>query len=199
MHALLHIIFNISKLSVSIGDLSRNIWWCNISDKWFDQEILLFNCIYAPPSGLASTIVFAGFSVVCQKFWPSRTIRQTLRYTINVSLILQYNFSFFLLQGHEREEWLCLLGANSFFGWQKKSGELNRELKIFIVYFTPRVFLGSAEMKLAFVSLQVAIPKIDFWLFTVKLNDTHREKLVLYWIQYKNLLKNKVGCFWRFS
>ena len=31
------------------------------------------------------------------------------------------------------------------------------------------------------------------------LNDTHREKLVLYWIRYKNSLKNKVGCFWRFS
>ena len=123
MHALLHIIFNISKLSVSIGDLSRNIWWCNMSDKWFDQEILLFNCVYAPPSGLASTIVFAGFSVVCQKFRPSRTIRQTLRYTINVSLILQYNFSFFLLQGHEREEWLCLLGANSLDG--KKNRILN--------------------------------------------------------------------------
>ena len=31
------------------------------------------------------------------------------------------------------------------------------------------------------------------------INDTHREKLVLYWIQYKNSLKYKVGCFWRFS
>ena len=30
-------------------------------------------------------------------------------------------------------------------------------------------------------------------------NDTHREKLVLYWIQYKNSLICKVGCFWRFS
>ena len=29
--------------------------------------------------------------------------------------------------------------------------------------------------------------------------DTHMEELVLYWIQYKNLLKDKVGCFWRFS
>ena len=28
-----------------------------------------------------------------------------------------------------------------------------------------------------------------------KLNDTNREKLVLYWIQYKNALKCKVGCF----
>ena len=31
------------------------------------------------------------------------------------------------------------------------------------------------------------------------LNDTHREKLLLYRIQYKNSLKYKVGCFWRFS
>ena len=30
-------------------------------------------------------------------------------------------------------------------------------------------------------------------------NDTHKEKLLLYWIQYKNSLKCKVGCFWRFS
>ena len=30
-------------------------------------------------------------------------------------------------------------------------------------------------------------------------NDTLMEELVLYWIQYKNSLKYKVGCFWRFS
>ena len=29
-------------------------------------------------------------------------------------------------------------------------------------------------------------------------NDTHREKVVRYFIQYKNSLKYKVGCFWRF-
>ena len=29
-------------------------------------------------------------------------------------------------------------------------------------------------------------------------NVTHREKIVLYWIQYKKSLKYKVGCFWRF-
>ena len=28
------------------------------------------------------------------------------------------------------------------------------------------------------------------------INDTHMEELVLYW---KNSLKYKVGCFWRFS
>ena len=33
----------------------------------------------------------------------------------------------------------------------------------------------------------------------IKFNDTHMEKRVLYWIRYKNLLKCKVGCFWRFS
>ena len=32
-----------------------------------------------------------------------------------------------------------------------------------------------------------------------KINDTHIEELVLCWIQYKNSLKYKVGCFWRFS
>ena len=32
-----------------------------------------------------------------------------------------------------------------------------------------------------------------------EINDTHREKLVLYRIQYKNYLKCKVGCFRRFS
>ena len=32
-----------------------------------------------------------------------------------------------------------------------------------------------------------------------RFNDTHREKLVLYWIQYKNSLKYKVGCLWHFS
>ena len=31
------------------------------------------------------------------------------------------------------------------------------------------------------------------------INDTHMEELVLYWIQYKNSLKYKIGCFWRFS
>ena len=30
-------------------------------------------------------------------------------------------------------------------------------------------------------------------------NDTQKENLVRYWIQYKNSLKYKVGCFWRFS
>ena len=30
-------------------------------------------------------------------------------------------------------------------------------------------------------------------------NDTHMEELALYWIQYKNSLKHKVGCFWHFS
>ena len=28
---------------------------------------------------------------------------------------------------------------------------------------------------------------------------THMEEIVLYWIQYKNSLKYKVGCYWRFS
>ena len=28
-----------------------------------------------------------------------------------------------------------------------------------------------------------------------ELNDTHREKLVLYLIRYKNSLKYKIGCF----
>ena len=32
-----------------------------------------------------------------------------------------------------------------------------------------------------------------------KILDTHMEEFVLYWIQYKNSLKYKVGCFWRFS
>ena len=32
-----------------------------------------------------------------------------------------------------------------------------------------------------------------------EINDTHMKKLVPYWIQYKNSLKYKVGCFWRFS
>ena len=27
------------------------------------------------------------------------------------------------------------------------------------------------------------------------INDTHKEKLVLYCIEYKNLMKYKVGCF----
>ena len=31
------------------------------------------------------------------------------------------------------------------------------------------------------------------------LNNTHKENLVLYWIQYKKSLKYKVGYFWRFS
>ena len=31
------------------------------------------------------------------------------------------------------------------------------------------------------------------------INDSHMEELVLYWIQYRNWLKYKVGCFWRFS
>ena len=36
-------------------------------------------------------------------------------------------------------------------------------------------------------------------LLTKHFNDSHRRKLALYWIQYKNSLKNKVRCFWRFS
>ena len=32
-----------------------------------------------------------------------------------------------------------------------------------------------------------------------EINDTCMEELVLYWIQYKISLKDKVGCFWRFS
>ena len=30
-------------------------------------------------------------------------------------------------------------------------------------------------------------------------NDTHMKELALYWIQYKNPFKYKVGCCWRFS
>ena len=30
------------------------------------------------------------------------------------------------------------------------------------------------------------------------INDTHIEELALCWIQYKNSLKYKVGCFWVF-
>ena len=31
------------------------------------------------------------------------------------------------------------------------------------------------------------------------INDTHIEELALHWIQYKNSLKYKFGCFWQFS
>ena len=31
------------------------------------------------------------------------------------------------------------------------------------------------------------------------INDIQREKLVLCWIQYKNSLKCKISCYWRFS
>ena len=37
------------------------------------------------------------------------------------------------------------------------------------------------------------------WKTENKNNDTHIEKLMLYWIQYNDSLKYKVGCFWRFS
>ena len=37
------------------------------------------------------------------------------------------------------------------------------------------------------------------WETENKNNDTHIEKLMLYWIQYNDSLKYKVGCFWRFS
>ena len=33
----------------------------------------------------------------------------------------------------------------------------------------------------------------------IPVNDIHMEEFMLYWIQYKNSLKYKVGCFWRFS
>ena len=36
---------------------------------------------------------------------------------------------------------------------------------------------------------------VDLVTFTEEiLNDTHMEELALYWIQYKNSLKYKVGC-----
>ena len=37
------------------------------------------------------------------------------------------------------------------------------------------------------------------WNLIWLLNDTHKEELLLYWIQSKNSLKYKVGYFWRFS
>ena len=37
------------------------------------------------------------------------------------------------------------------------------------------------------------------WETENKNNDTHIEQLMLYWIQYNDSLKYKVGCFWRFS
>ena len=40
---------------------------------------------------------------------------------------------------------------------------------------------------------------INIFFSNVVVNDTHRGKLVLYSIQYKNSLKYKVGCFWHFS
>ena len=43
-------------------------------------------------------------------------------------------------------------------------------------------------------------PSYDWKKYIVKsINDTHKKKIVLYWIQYKNTSKYKVGCFWRFS
>ena len=41
--------------------------------------------------------------------------------------------------------------------------------------------------------------KLPTKIFFAVINETLREKLVLYWTQYKNSLKYKVGCFWRLS
>ena len=41
--------------------------------------------------------------------------------------------------------------------------------------------------------------KVIFYQIIMSFNDIHIEELVLYWIQYKNSLKYKVGSFWRFS
>ena len=61
---------------------------------------------------------------------------------------------------------------------------------VFYVKFESAIFSVSS------ITVPVFIEKDFKW---VEFNDTHREKLVFYWIQYKNSLKCKVGCFWRFS
>ena len=53
-------------------------------------------------------------------------------------------------------------------------------------------------------SIDFLCKSMDWFLFDIglrreRVNDTHREKLVLYWIQGKNSLKYKIGCFWRFT
>ena len=61
------------------------------------------------------------------------------------------------------------------------------------VYYFPTIKCTATKIK--------KIEPHHIWkvISTVLINDTHKGKLVLYRIQYKNSLKNKVGCFWHFS
>ena len=50
-----------------------------------------------------------------------------------------------------------------------------------------------SHAKLVFLSLCTTSVS-QLWI-----NNTYKEELLLYWIQYKHLLKYRVGCFWSFS
>ena len=61
-------------------------------------------------------------------------------------------------------------------------------------FFIKNIFYDKMDLRLFYFHEAIHHMKI-----CNKFNDTHREKLVRYWIPYKNSLKYKFGCFWRFS
>ena len=66
-----------------------------------------------------------------------------------------------------------------------------------------QVFISYSKISLIFSQLPMIYCKHEFSetmqsYYGKLLNDTDMKKLGLYWIKYKNSLKYKVGCFWRF-
>ena len=78
--------------------------------------------------------------------------------------------------------------------WEKNITSF--EITVIILCYIRNVSLW---FKKDFKSAELLTETFFFLYFRDRLNDTHREKLVLYWNQYKISLKYKVGCFWRFS
>ena len=123
---------------------------------------------------------------------------KTLPFLINVTGLLNtppdifqmHNASIFWfasfewqLEGEETLKYRCVCrppcGKVHYSKWQKWT-----KAKMCIFYFRPEItFLGKFDLKTQ----------------NCHVHDTHMEELKVYWIQYKNSLKHKAGCFWRFS
>ena len=68
--------------------------------------------------------------------------------------------------------------------------------KIFSFFYAGRIL----QQWCSLLKNRTMYQEYDTWSHaTYKCYQRYREKLLLYWIQYKNSLKYKVGCFWRFS
>ena len=98
--------------------------------------------------------------------------------------------AFYIPWKHKKVFWF----SNVFKGYTKRPVEGNGLIKVVF----PMSFLGLSVILESFNQHWKNSEKENS-VFDILTILTHMEELVLYWIQYTNSLKYKVGCFWCFS